>query len=139
MRAIACLLGVALLCGCSGASETPAPIAVDTSPPAAANATAPAIREPQAAQRAPEALLVQDGVNYACRTDGDCAVKDIGNCCGYHPACVNAESPTFPDKVKAECAAEGRMAVCGFREIGGCACVEGRCTEVAGATVEPVQ
>jgi len=66
-------------------------------------------------------------VDYTCRTDADCAVKDVGNCCGYYPACVNKDSPTFPEQVKAECEKQGRMAVCGFPEIAACQCVQGRC------------
>lgn len=66
-------------------------------------------------------------VDYACTTDADCAVKDVGSCCGYSPACVNANSPTFPEQVKAECAKNDMQSTCGFRDIEGCACVEGRC------------
>lgn len=66
-------------------------------------------------------------VDFSCRTDADCAIKNVGNCCGYYPACVNIDSPTFPEAVMAQCAAEDRMAVCGFPDIAGCQCVEGRC------------
>lgn len=66
-------------------------------------------------------------VNTACTTDSDCAVKDVGNCCGYYPACVNKDSPTFPEQVKAECAKSDMMSTCGFREISTCACVNGQC------------
>lgn len=66
-------------------------------------------------------------VDYSCRTDADCAVKNLGNCCGYFPACVNRNSPTFPEQVRAQCEREGRMSVCGWREIAGCTCVEGHC------------
>jgi len=90
----------------------------------AACANAPAhSSDPPAAGAKPSA----DDVDYTCRTDADCTVKDVGNCCGRYPACVNRESPTFPDRVKAECAKKGEMGICGFREISGCACVEGRC------------
>jgi hypothetical protein len=68
-------------------------------------------------------------VDYACHTDADCAVKNVGNCCGAYPTCVNRESPTFPDRVKAECAKTGTMGVCGFPVVKGCACVEGRCSD----------
>jgi len=54
----------------------------------------------------------------------------VGNCCGYYPACVNRDSAVFPDRVKAECARHGTMGVCGFPEIRGCSCVEGRCEDV---------
>jgi hypothetical protein len=66
-------------------------------------------------------------VDYSCRTDADCAVKNVGNCCGYYPACVNVDSPTFPEQVKADCAKNDMMAVCGFADIAGCQCIEGRC------------
>lgn len=66
-------------------------------------------------------------VDYTCKVDADCAVKDVGNCCGRYPACVNRDSPTFPDRVKAECAKKGEMGICGFPEISGCSRVEGRC------------
>lgn len=66
-------------------------------------------------------------VDYHCGSDDDCAIKDVGNCCGYFPACVNRASPTFPAQVQAECAKKGMAGVCGFPVIEGCRCVEGRC------------
>ena len=35
-------------------------------------------------------------VDASCKTDDDCAIKDVGSCFGYRPACVNKASPTFP-------------------------------------------
>ncbi|MGH8172240.1 MAG: hypothetical protein ACREPX_03785 [Rhodanobacteraceae bacterium] len=87
------------------------------------NAAAPKSATPSSAAE-PE-------VDYRCTTDADCEVKNVGNCCGYYPACVNRQSPTFPDRVKAECASKGMMGVCGFPELAGCSCVEGRCADVA--------
>jgi len=75
-------------------------------------------------------------VDYTCKVDADCAVKDVGNCCGYYPACVNRDSPTFPEQVKAQCEKEGRMAICGFPSVSGCRCVEGRCQNVTGPAAE---
>lgn len=69
-------------------------------------------------------------VDFRCSTDADCVVKNVGNCCGYYPACVNIDSPTFPEQVMAECAKNDTMAVCGFRDIAGCQCVEGRCAAI---------
>jgi len=69
-------------------------------------------------------------IDYQCTTDNDCAVKNVGNCCGEYPTCVNRESPTFPDLVKAECEKKGAMSVCGFPTPTGCSCVAGRCTDV---------
>jgi hypothetical protein len=86
------------------------------------------------AQAAPhaDANAATDAVDYSCRVDADCAIKDVGNCCGRYDACVNRDSPTFPDKVKAECAKQGMAGVCGFPVIEGCACIEGRCSAADG-------
>lgn len=75
-------------------------------------------------------------VDYSCTTDADCSVKDVGNCCGHYPACVNKNSPTFPDQVKAQCEKQGMSSICGYKEITACACVEGRC-EAADAGAAP--
>ena len=136
MRASLLLISLLLMStGCGRVADSPSPdkdvapavIAADT--PATA---APIGGEPQAAQRPPQELLVRNGVNYACRTDTDCEVKDIGNCCGSYPACVNKDSPTFADQVKAQCASEGQMSVCGYEDVTGCSCIEGRCTNITG-------
>jgi hypothetical protein len=67
-------------------------------------------------------------VDYSCHTDADCAIKDVGNCCGRYPACVNKDSPTFPERVREACAKNHEAGVCGFPDIRGCTCVEGRCS-----------
>jgi hypothetical protein len=74
-------------------------------------------------------------VDKSCRTDADCAIKDVGSCCGQRPACVNASSPTFPEQVKAACAESGRMGICGFPAITGCKCNAGQC-EGTGSELE---
>jgi hypothetical protein len=71
-------------------------------------------------------------VDYSCKADADCAVKNVGNCCGYYPACVNTRSPTDPQGVQAECARKGMMSVCGFPEISSCTCKQGRCEAASG-------
>ena len=68
-------------------------------------------------------------VDSSCRTSADCAVKDVGNCCGAMPACVNKDSPTDPAAVQAQCQARGMVGVCGFREISACQCDNGQCVE----------
>ncbi len=68
-----------------------------------------------------------DIADYSCQSDSDCAVKDVGSCCGMYLSCVNANSPTDPGKVQAECKKKGLMSTCGFREISSCQCVQGRC------------
>ena len=75
-----------------------------------------------------------DVVDASCKTDADCAIKDVGSCCGYRPACVNRASPTFPERVKEQCARSGRMGICGFPAITGCKCTAGKC-EGTGAEI----
>ena len=76
----------------------------------------------------PQVLPEPSKLDYHCASDADCAVKDIGNCCGAYPACVNKDSPTDPAAVQAQCARQGRMSTCGFREIAACSCTRGRCS-----------
>jgi hypothetical protein len=117
----------------AAAPEAAAPVAAPATGPASAPiAGQPTVPVPDAARRPPEELLTRDGVYYGCKTDSDCQVKDVGNCCGYYPACVNKDSPTFPEQVKAKCSAEGMSSICGFQEISGCSCVEGRCASLSG-------
>ncbi|SIQ56305.1 hypothetical protein [Solilutibacter tolerans] len=66
-------------------------------------------------------------VNRSCKTDADCTVKNVGNCCGHYPACVNVNAQTNPEAVQAQCAKSGMASVCGFPQISGCKCVSGQC------------
>lgn len=66
-------------------------------------------------------------VDRSCRVDSDCTVKNVGNCCGYFPACVNSAAQPDPDAVQAHCADTGMAAVCGFQDIQACSCVQARC------------
>lgn len=79
------------------------------------------------------ALPAKVKIDSTCRSDADCTVKNVGNCCGEFPACVNVDSPTDPAGVQAECARTGRMSVCGFRQIRGCQCVQGQCQDLGGS------
>lgn len=97
-------------------------------------------RDPQRSQRtAPAPIEVPAGapvkIDTSCTRDADCVVKDVGNCCGYYPACVNVNSPTDPAAVQAQCAREGMMSVCGFPSISACQCVAGQC-QAGSAAVE---
>jgi hypothetical protein len=75
-------------------------------------------------------------VDRSCSSDADCTVKDVGNCCGYYPACVNVDSPTDPEGVKAQCSKSGMASVCGFPAITGCQCVAGQCEGRSQALLE---
>ena len=85
------------------------------------------------------AEVTANEVDYSCTTDADCTIKDIGNCCGYYPACVNIDSPTFPEQVKARCQETGTSGVCGFPSLVGCRCTQGRCEGVSGASASGIR
>lgn len=135
------------LIGCTAPSATPdAPAASET--PVAAQAQQPA-RPAQAATPesttppvdaepapvdAPAASPIAGSPldpGRSCKTDADCAVKDVGNCCGYFPMCLNKDAKTDPAAVRAQCAKDGMASVCGFKEISGCQCVQGTCQDIA--------
>lgn len=77
-------------------------------------------------------------VDFSCKTASDCKIKDVGSCCGYRPACVNKDSQTFPEQVKAECANKGMAGICGFPSISSCTCTNNKCEGVAGSSGEEV-
>jgi len=71
-------------------------------------------------------------IDYACEVDADCAIKDVGSCCGYYPECVNVDATVDSDFVAAQCAAEGLGGVCGYPSIDGCLCSGGVCQGTLG-------
>ncbi len=66
-------------------------------------------------------------IDYSCQTDSDCIIKDIRNCCGYYPQCVNSNARTDPNLVSDLCKKEGAASICGFEEIQSCKCSGKRC------------
>lgn len=125
-----------LLIGCSAPTPSPdtpqaakaAPVAV-TTPVTAPVATPPAATSP-VAEVAPG--FNPSAPNRSCKTDSDCVVKDVGNCCGAYPMCVNKDAKTDPAAVRAQCAKDGMASVCGFQEVSGCQCVKGQCENLTG-------
>jgi len=69
-------------------------------------------------------------IDYSCETAEDCAIKDVGNCCGAYPRCVNRDAKTFPKKVMELCSQQGLASVCGFPSISRCECQGGLCVGV---------
>jgi len=69
----------------------------------------------------------------SCRVASDCEVKNVGNCCGYFPACVNKDATVDPDAVRAQCERSGMASVCGWQDIQSCDCVQNQCRAVGGA------
>lgn len=152
--AICLSAGLALL-GCTAPAPTPdapAPTAgaTDAAPPAAAPVATPAA--PPGSAPSPTDTATMDPApgtakppiagaadptapSRACRTDADCAVKDVGNCCGTYPMCVHKDAPVDPKAVQAQCARQGMSSICGFREVRGCTCVEGQCQDIADGEV----
>ncbi len=113
-----------LLSACAAPPPTSVELAAaDTASPAPEMRRAPPMSTPYPPSEAKPPVQL----NYACASNADCAVKNVGNCCGVQPACVNTNSPTDPDAVRAQCEASGTMGICGFRQISACQCVSGRC------------
>jgi hypothetical protein len=75
-----------------------------------------------------------ESVDQTCQTDADCTVKDVGNCCGYYPACVNQAAKTDPEAVRKKCEQDGMASICGFEDISSCSCVEHRCVSAGGSS-----
>jgi hypothetical protein len=124
------LLALGLLAGCPQQPSEDAPLR-DEAPAASAALSTPAQGQRPAPRMSdplpPRVVPMPVELDYSCNVDSDCAVKDVGNCCGAFPACVNKDSPTDPAAVKAECARRGEMSSCGFREVNQCGCRQGRC------------
>ena len=131
-------LVVASVAGCTARTASPDVPNVPAAGPAAAPSVAPeAGRLPDlAALAGADAARSPPGPDRRCESDSDCAVKDVGSCCGYFPMCVNKDASTDPAGVRARCEREGLSSVCGFPQVRGCRCVEGLCESSAGDTVE---
>lgn len=128
---------VLLLAGCAApTSSQSAPDAPAAQPPIAAQPAPIPVATPvaQAPETAP-APKSADALGRSCNTNSDCAVKDVGNCCGAHPMCVNKDTKTDPAAVRAQCAKEGMASICGFQEVSGCQCVKGQCENIASGAV----
>lgn len=69
----------------------------------------------------------QRSVDYSCTADPDCVIKDVGNCCGFYPRCVNKDAETNPGLVREFCAEQQMVSVCGYPSISSCECVSGMC------------
>ena len=132
-----------LLAGCTAptsSSDAPKPPAAESAAPIATPAP-PVSQPPPATAPRPGAMErkpVADASapNRSCKVDSDCAVKDVGNCCGAFPMCVHRDAKTDPAAVRAQCAKDGMASICGFVEVSGCQCVQGQCQNLGnGASV----
>ncbi|MBN8212779.1 MAG: hypothetical protein J0M09_07645 [Xanthomonadales bacterium] len=134
-------LAALLLVGCTAPTSTPeAPSAAPApaAPLAAERLAEPPVAAPPAATLpTAETAPRSDASNpsRSCKTDSDCAVKNVGNCCGAFPSCVNKDAKTDPPAVQAQCAKAGMASVCGFQEVSGCQCVQGECQNITSGAV----
>ena len=85
------------------------------------------------------ALLIISCVNIPsqqnksfCNADSDCEIKDVHNCCGYYPKCVNKDYAPDISAVERECKEKGISSICGFPDITSCMCVEHACRDAQG-------
>jgi len=135
MRAlIFCILVLPLIaCAAPPKTETSQTLAPASSAAPSTRPASPPVVDIASAITGPAAESSEPSVvDASCKTDADCAVKNVGSCCGYYPRCLNKDSPTFPEQVKARCAKQGRMGVCGFPAISACHCDQGKCTAIGG-------
>lgn len=66
-------------------------------------------------------------INYSCNIDSDCKIKDVSNCCGSYPECVNSNAVVDPSFVKKACEKERMAGVCGYPSIDACRCENKKC------------
>ncbi|WP_083487420.1 hypothetical protein [Pseudoxanthomonas dokdonensis] len=111
-----------------------APASSGTAQAAAASASSTATIPVTAAEPPASTPAVADTISAGaeCKVDADCEIKNVGNCCGYYPACVGKDTPVDPEAVKAQCQAKGMMGVCGFPAIESCQCNAGKCASSDG-------
>lgn len=121
----ACLL--AALAACAAPPSSAAAGAPQAAAPAAPEKPRPQMSGPLPAER------MAAKIDRSCRTDADCAVKDVRNCCGAMPTCVNADAKIDPARVQEDCKRGGGFAVCGFPAIEGCKCAKGECVAITKA------
>jgi hypothetical protein len=62
---------------------------------------------------------------FACQSANDCAILNVGSCCGYFPRCARANAIfTAPD------CSDGVVSSCGFPTIDSCTCELGQCVSL---------
>jgi hypothetical protein len=69
---------------------------------------------------------------YFCEIDSDCVVKDVHNCCGYYPRCVNKNHEPDIEAVRRECQEKQIDSICGWPEISHCECINNTCRSMQG-------
>ena len=135
---------LAVLAGCpqrpaatTGETSVTTPLPAQTAPASVNPRAAPRMSTPMPPQVLPPQASSSDAVtiDYACHVDSDCAIKDVGSCCGAKPACVNKDSPADPAGVRAQCAKEHLISSCAIRSITQCGCEQHHCVPKDGVSV----
>ena len=78
-----------------------------------------------------------NSIDYSCTLDVDCVVKDVGNCCGANPVCVNSGAIVDPDHVNQICTDNSLSSTCSIDVVVGCACVNNVCEKRSTALQDP--
>ena len=66
-------------------------------------------------------------IDRSCIADGDCVIKDVHNCCGYYPQCVNKNAQVNPEMVTMICDKNQLGGICGSDTIKECECMKQKC------------
>ena len=72
---------------------------------------------------------------FFCSSNSDCVVKDVHNCCGYYPRCVNRDYIPDIEAVVRKCKEKGIVSVCGWAQISKCKCRQNKCVGLEGSVV----
>ena len=68
---------------------------------------------------------------FGCTEHSECTVKNVGNCCGYYPECVNINYEPDPEAVQAACIANGITGIiCEPTVLKSCECTMSKCKAV---------
>ena len=116
------------------AATVPVEVAARAAPaPVTRNKPAPPMSDPLPAQPLPAANPAKSAgvptLDLSCKSSADCAVKNVGNCCGMQPRCVNVNARVDAKAVQEQCARTGMASVCGFKAVESCECVKGQCED----------
>lgn len=72
-----------------------------------------------------------NSIDRSCQVDGDCVIKNIGNCCGGYTECVNVNAVTHPWLVEHYYCRESRIgSICDSQPPSSCRCNKNQCTDL---------
>jgi len=68
-----------------------------------------------------------NSIDYTCVKNSDCVIKNVYNCCGAYPKCVNKNAIINSNFASQNCSKEGFDSICGFPSIDSCQCINSKC------------